>query len=270
MSAESSYERVASKSQLKEGGLLKIEPQGKPIVLAMVGGKVYTIDAVCTHEGGPLEDGKLEGLNFTCPWHYAVFDVRNGNVSDQTVWATDLQSYPVKVDETIVDILLSLQAKKVEQEKSGAEEKRTATQQEERQDRDSDNSQKKYYEAEEQSAGEKITLELISADKLQGTNIMTFKISRGGMDFTAGQYAFFKPDGVAGDSKGPTRHFSIASSPKEQDYMIISTRIRDTPYNKSLHLCKKAQKFWLGARKENLSYTVISQSLPSFCQAGSG
>lgn len=242
MSAESSYEKVANKSQLKEGGLLKIEPQGKPIVLAMVGGKVYAIDAVCTHEGGPLEEGKLEGNNLTCPWHYAVFDVCNGNVSDQTVWATDLQSYHIKVDETTGDILLSLQAKKVEREKVGAEKKPATIQQEESHDEDSDSSQKKYYEAEEQKAGEKLTLELISEEKLQETDIMTFKISRGGMDFTAGQYAFFKLDGVSGDSKGPTRHFSIASSPTEQDYMIISTRIRDTPYKQKLASLQKGAK----------------------------
>jgi nitrite reductase/ring-hydroxylating ferredoxin subunit len=39
-----------------------------------------------------------------CPWHYAVFDVRDGRVSDRTVWATNLNSYPIKVNETNGDI----------------------------------------------------------------------------------------------------------------------------------------------------------------------
>jgi nitrite reductase/ring-hydroxylating ferredoxin subunit len=56
------------------------------------------MDAISTHEGGPLEKGSLEEYNLTYPSHYAVFDVRNGKVSDATVWATDLKSYPVEVE----------------------------------------------------------------------------------------------------------------------------------------------------------------------------
>jgi ferredoxin-NADP reductase/nitrite reductase/ring-hydroxylating ferredoxin subunit len=248
MPSAQDYKKVANKRDLKEGGLLKVEPNGTPIVLAMVGGKVYAIDVVCTHEGGPLEEGKLEGANLTCPWHYAVFDVRNGNVSDQTVWATDLQSYPVKVDDSTGDILLSLQSQTIEGrrgEGAKAEKKAKTMQQESKQDKDedSDSSQKKYYEEVERKATNKITLELLSKEKLQGTDIMTFKFSRGGLNFTAGQYAFFKLDGVdPSDSKGPIRHFSIASSPTEQDYIIISTRIRDTPYKQKLASLQEGQK----------------------------
>jgi nitrite reductase/ring-hydroxylating ferredoxin subunit len=108
MTDERGYQKVASKNDLKEGGLLRVEPNGKPIVLAIVSGKVYAMDAVCSHEGGPLEDGTLQGYELKCPWHYAIFDVRNAKVSEQTVWATDLQPYPVKVDQTTGDILVGL------------------------------------------------------------------------------------------------------------------------------------------------------------------
>jgi nitrite reductase/ring-hydroxylating ferredoxin subunit len=49
MPPNGSYRRIANKKDLKEGGLLKVEPEGKPIVLAMVDGQVYAMDAVCTH-----------------------------------------------------------------------------------------------------------------------------------------------------------------------------------------------------------------------------
>src|SRR6266705_5736955 len=64
------------------------------------------------HEGGPLEEGTLEGYNLTCPWHYAVFDIRNATVSDATVWATELTSYPIKIEETTGNILINLQGKR--------------------------------------------------------------------------------------------------------------------------------------------------------------
>ena len=105
------FQKVANRKDLKEGSLLRVDIDGKPIVLAVVQGNVYAMDAVCSHEGGPLEDGSLEGYELKCPWHYALFDVRNAKVSEQTVWATDLQSYSVKVDELSGDIMVSPQPK---------------------------------------------------------------------------------------------------------------------------------------------------------------
>lgn len=106
------YIRVASKTDLKDGSL-KVEVKGKELVLTMVDGKIYAIDNECTHQGGPLNEGELNGYNLKCPWHYAVFDVRDGRVSDRTVWATNLNSYPVKVDETNGDVLVNLSGRKV-------------------------------------------------------------------------------------------------------------------------------------------------------------
>ncbi len=233
---ERGYQKVASKSDLKEGGLLRVEPKGKPIVLAMVNGQVYAMDAVCSHEGGPLEDGTLDEYELKCPWHFAIFDVRNGKVSDQTVWATDLQSYPVRVDELTGDILVNLEQTGIEATttaKEGATVQRGRTSETEKQDPDA--AQKKYYEEEERKARDKVSLELLSKEPLQGTDIMTFRFSREGMDFRPGQYAFFSLDGLLEpDPKGPIRHFSIASSPTEQDYLMISTRIRNSPYKQKL------------------------------------
>ncbi len=104
---EAGFRKVANKKDLKEGGLLGIELDENRIVLAMVGGKVYAMDAVCSHQGGPLDQVELEGYNLTCPWHHAVFDVRDGNVSETTVWAMDQKSFPVKVDEGTGDILVN-------------------------------------------------------------------------------------------------------------------------------------------------------------------
>jgi glycine betaine catabolism B len=205
-------QKVAKKKDLKEGALMRVELDGKPVVLAMVKGKVYAMDAVCSHEGGPLEDGSLDGYELKCPWHYAIFDVRNAKVSDQTVWATDLQSYPVNVDETSGDITVSLdpQPQKTTQEKNDISNANTK-----RQDL--------YY-----------PLTLVEKQHLQGTDIATFRFTKGGYpEYKAGQFAFFPLEGVNNDSKGPVRHFTIASSPTE-DVLIISTRIRDSEYKQRL------------------------------------
>jgi ferredoxin-NADP reductase/nitrite reductase/ring-hydroxylating ferredoxin subunit len=229
MMAKKGSVKVANKNGLKEGDLLRVEPEGKPVVLAMVNGKIYAMDAVCSHEGGPLDEGTLEGYERKCPWHNAIFDIRNAKVSEQTVWATDLQSYPVEVDEATGDIMISLQTKPTGEE---------ATLQQERQD--SETSQKEYYEEEERKVN-KLSLQLLSKEKLQETDIVTLRFSREGIHYSAGQYAFFKLDGISGDAKGPIRHFTIASSPTEQD-LLISTRIRDTPYKQKLASLKEGTR----------------------------
>ena len=104
---EQEYQRVASKTDLQEGNLLKVEVRGKELVLSMVDGKVFAIENECTHQGGPLNEGELKGYGLKCPWHYAVFDVRDGKVSDSTVWASNLISYPVKIDEATGDIFVN-------------------------------------------------------------------------------------------------------------------------------------------------------------------
>ena len=41
-------------------------------------GKYYPLGNVCTHLGGPLDEGTLEGYEVECPWHGSKFDVRTG------------------------------------------------------------------------------------------------------------------------------------------------------------------------------------------------
>src|SRR5262249_61903034 len=45
-----------------------------------VDGNFCAIQARCTHRGGPLNKGRLEGSLVTCPWHGSQFDVCSGAV----------------------------------------------------------------------------------------------------------------------------------------------------------------------------------------------
>ena len=45
-----------------------------------VDGALCATAATCTHRGGPLNEGTLEGATVTCPWHGTQFDVRTGAV----------------------------------------------------------------------------------------------------------------------------------------------------------------------------------------------
>lgn len=45
-----------------------------------VGGNFCATQAKCTHRGGPLNEGHLDGSTLTCPWHGAQFNVCTGAV----------------------------------------------------------------------------------------------------------------------------------------------------------------------------------------------
>jgi len=85
-------------NDVEEGKLIKVGIARKSIVLTRVQGKLYAMDSVCSHRGGPLEEGTLEGYTLICPWHKGKFDIRNAKASPSTKWVTDLHSYPVSVD----------------------------------------------------------------------------------------------------------------------------------------------------------------------------
>ena len=72
------FQRVATSSELPEGGKLLVEVDDRMIALLRVEGTIYAIDDVCTHDGGPLAEGKLTGCVIECPRHGARFDVRSG------------------------------------------------------------------------------------------------------------------------------------------------------------------------------------------------
>jgi nitrite reductase/ring-hydroxylating ferredoxin subunit len=100
----STFQKGATIKDLKDAGLLRVEIEGKPIVPAMVQRNVYAMDAVCSHEAGPLEEGELEGNTLICPWHQGKFDIRSAKASAETDWVTDLHSYSVVVDDSTGDI----------------------------------------------------------------------------------------------------------------------------------------------------------------------
>jgi nitrite reductase/ring-hydroxylating ferredoxin subunit len=77
---ESEYVKVAEKSQIPVDKMKAAKVEDKEILIANVNGNFYAIDQKCTHAGGDLSKGVLEGNVVTCPSHHAKFDVTTGKV----------------------------------------------------------------------------------------------------------------------------------------------------------------------------------------------
>ena len=74
------FVKAAKTQDVALGSGKRVEVSGKKIAIFNVDGKYFAIDDTCTHKGGPLSEGGLDGKEITCPWHGAVFDVTNGEV----------------------------------------------------------------------------------------------------------------------------------------------------------------------------------------------
>ena len=70
---------VAHLSEIAPGTTRRVVKDGVEILLCNVEGTIYAIEDVCTHDGGPLDQGTLEGECVVCPRHGATFDVRTGD-----------------------------------------------------------------------------------------------------------------------------------------------------------------------------------------------
>jgi 3-phenylpropionate/trans-cinnamate dioxygenase ferredoxin subunit len=75
----SDFVRVAGVTEIPDPGKLTVEVGDRLVVLVHVNGQFFCIDDVCTHDGGPLGEGRLCGFELACPRHGAKFDVRNGH-----------------------------------------------------------------------------------------------------------------------------------------------------------------------------------------------
>ena len=74
------FVKVATTDELEDQQAKMVEVEGQKIALFRVGGAFYALSDTCTHRGGPLSEGTVEGAEVTCPWHGATFDVRTGAV----------------------------------------------------------------------------------------------------------------------------------------------------------------------------------------------
>jgi nitrite reductase/ring-hydroxylating ferredoxin subunit/uncharacterized membrane protein len=74
------WQAVLPADELADGRPRRVELAGKGVLLYRHDGEVLAIGAVCSHQGGPLEEGRFWGTCVKCPWHDSVFDLRDGRV----------------------------------------------------------------------------------------------------------------------------------------------------------------------------------------------
>jgi len=106
------FVKVAETQEIPVGTMKMIKPGEKEILIVNLEGKFYAIGNKCTHMGGGLSKGTLEGNVVTCPRHGAKFEVMTGKsvagpkIGFLRMKTGDEPAYEVKVEGN--DILLKI------------------------------------------------------------------------------------------------------------------------------------------------------------------
>jgi nitrite reductase/ring-hydroxylating ferredoxin subunit/uncharacterized membrane protein len=80
LSAPDDFVKVGAPSDFPEGELRRVDANGLPVLLVRRDSTLHAIVNVCSHAGGPLNEGKLDGDVVQCPWHGSRFSIRDGAV----------------------------------------------------------------------------------------------------------------------------------------------------------------------------------------------
>ncbi|RMG51372.1 MAG: non-heme iron oxygenase ferredoxin subunit [Acidobacteria bacterium] len=97
------FVKVAKTSEIGPGEAKTVEVKGTVIGLFNVDGQYYAIENTCTHVGGPLAEGMIDGDEVTCPWHGARFKISTGEVLGPPA-QSDVATYTVRVQGDDIEI----------------------------------------------------------------------------------------------------------------------------------------------------------------------
>ncbi len=101
--AKVEFVEIAPADQLPPGERLFVEAGGRSIVIFNIAGSLFATGDVCSHDGGPVGDGELEGFNVICPRHGARFDIRSGKAVLLPA-VEDIPAYAVRVRDGMIEL----------------------------------------------------------------------------------------------------------------------------------------------------------------------
>lgn len=90
------YVTVARVGEIAPGGVKVVRLDDVAIAVFHLDDGYCAIEDVCTHDGGPLAEGKLDGDVIECPRHGAKFNVKTGAVLAMPA-TTPVPTYTVRI-----------------------------------------------------------------------------------------------------------------------------------------------------------------------------
>jgi len=90
--------KVGKTTDVEKGTAKVVEACGKRLALCHTSDGFYAVDDMCSHDRGPLGEGKVWDHRIECPRHGAQFDVTNGKALSLPA-IRPIKAYKTRVDE---------------------------------------------------------------------------------------------------------------------------------------------------------------------------
>ncbi len=100
---------VARSDELEEGKGRPFAVAGRRIALVRHEGVVHALEDSCPHADASIACGPVENGVIACPWHYAEFDLRTGEVLSGPA-ARGIPVYEVREEDGIVSVAVDQDA----------------------------------------------------------------------------------------------------------------------------------------------------------------
>jgi 3-phenylpropionate/trans-cinnamate dioxygenase ferredoxin subunit len=99
----SAWTRVCSVEELPPGARREVDLDGVAALLVNVAGQLLAVEDLCTHDGAPLGDGRIDGDQVVCPRHGARFCLRTGAALSPPAYSP-IACFPVRVVDGQVEV----------------------------------------------------------------------------------------------------------------------------------------------------------------------
>lgn len=94
---------VARVEELTPGQWRTVDVDGAQIAVFNLDGRYYAIEDVCTHDGGQLTGGSIEGSEIICPRHGARFCIKTGAALTAPAYEATAK-FPVHIENGVVQV----------------------------------------------------------------------------------------------------------------------------------------------------------------------
>jgi len=99
----SGWVSVCRAEELRPGAHRVIDVDGTAVAVFNVEGAFHAIEDVCTHDGGDLAGGEVEGDQVICPRHGARFCIRTGAALSAPAYEPTAV-FPVRIADGVVQV----------------------------------------------------------------------------------------------------------------------------------------------------------------------
>ncbi len=94
---------VAPVGEIPPGASRVVEADDVMIAVFNLDGRYYAIEDICTHDGGELASGAVEGEEIVCPRHGARFNIKTGEVTAPPAYEA-VAVFPVRIHGGMVQV----------------------------------------------------------------------------------------------------------------------------------------------------------------------